>query len=79
MNARRGLDRGTHRRDSGAMSGDARHMPALGPAAVAVHDDRDVFREPCWIQPPVNFSFLAVEPRGYFVLQSGLSTRGYHR
>ena len=24
------------------------------------------------IQPPVNFGFLAIQPRGYFVLQSGL-------
>src|SRR5579872_6978525 len=28
---------------------------------------------------PVDFCFLAVEPGGYFVVQSGLSTRGYHR
>ena len=63
MNARRRLDRRTHRGDSGAMPGHARHVAPLGPAPVAVHDDGDVSGEPRRIQMPVNFRFLAVEPR----------------
>jgi len=74
MNARRSFHRRTHCRNPGAMPGHARHMTPLGPAPVAVHDDRDVFWEPRRIQPSVNFAFLAVEPRGYFVLQSSLPT-----
>jgi hypothetical protein len=57
------------------MSGHARHVAPLGPAPVAVHDDGDVFGQPCRIQMPVNFGFLAVEPRGYFVVQSGHDMR----
>ena len=47
----------------------------LGPAPVAVHDDRDVFWEPSSIETPVDFGFLAVEPGGYFVLQSDPSNK----
>src|SRR5580658_6352983 len=75
MNARGGLDRGTYGGDAGAMAGHARHVAALGPASVAVHDDGDMFGEPCRIQMPVNFAFLAVEPRGYFAVQSGHDMR----
>jgi hypothetical protein len=53
------------------MPSHARHVTPFSPAPIAVHDDRDMFREPSWIQLSVNFAFLAVEPRGYFVLQSG--------
>ena len=58
--------------NAGAMPSHARHVTPFSPAPIAVHDDRDMFREPCRIQPPVNFGFLAVEPLGYFVVQSGL-------
>jgi hypothetical protein len=34
-----------------------------------------MFGEPCRIQMPVNFTFLAVEPRGYFAVQSGHDMR----
>src|SRR5260370_39149266 len=57
------------------MSGHARQVTPLGPASIAVHDDRDVFREPCGIEMPVYFSFLAVEAGGYFVLQRGHGMR----
>src|SRR5437764_2673727 len=61
------------------MSSHTRHVTPLGPAPVAVHDDGDVFRELCRIQMPVDFDFLAVEPRGYgrsyFVVQSGHDMR----
>jgi hypothetical protein len=56
------------------VSGDARQVAPFRPAPIAVHDDRDVFREPCSIKAPVNFGFLAVESSGYFVLQSDPST-----
>ena len=75
MNARRGLDRRTHGGDSGAMPGHARHVPPLGPAPVAVHDDGDVFGQFSGIEMPVNFRFLAVEPGRYFVVQSGHDMR----
>ena len=68
--ARRGFHCGAHRRNAGAMSGHPRHVTPLGPAPVAVHDDGDVFREPFWIQMPVDFHFLAIQPGGNFVLQS---------
>jgi len=45
-------------------------VAAFGPAAVAVHDDRDVFGEPARIQMPVDFRFFSVQSRGNFVLQS---------
>src|SRR5258708_17782196 len=64
------LHRRAHGGDSGAMSGHARQVAPLGPAPVAVHDDSDVFWEPPWIQMPVDFRFLAIQPRGNFVLQS---------
>src|SRR5271157_1024982 len=53
------------------MSGNARQVAPFGPAPVAVHDDGDVFGEPCRIEMPVDFGFLVVEPGGYFVVQSG--------
>ncbi len=71
MDARGRFHRRAHGRDPGAVPGDARHVPPLGPAAVAVHDDGDVFREPRGIQMAVDFRFLAIETRGYFVVQSG--------
>src|SRR6202521_93521 len=61
--ARSGFDRRTHGGDTGAMSSDARHVPAPGPAPVSVHDDGDMLREVRWIEPQVNVSFLAVHPR----------------
>ena len=68
--ARRRLHRRAHRRDPGAVSGHARHVAPLRPAPVAVHDDGDVFWEPLWIEMPVDFRFLAIQPGGNFVLQS---------
>src|SRR5229473_2721752 len=60
--ARRGFDRRTYGGDTGAMSGDARHVPAPGPAPVSVHDDGDMLGQARWIKPQVNVSFLAVDP-----------------
>ena len=42
----RGLDRVAHRLDPGAVALDAVLLAQLRPAPVAVHDDRDVAREP---------------------------------
>src|SRR5712664_488366 len=39
-----GAHRGAHRLDTAAVAGDARQVLALGPATVAVHDDRDMAR-----------------------------------
>ena len=72
MNADAGsrLHSRAHRRNSGAMSGHARHVATLRPASVAVHDDRDVLWEPRWIKLPVNFAFLAIQTGGNFCLQA---------
>ena len=78
MDARRSLDRRPHGCDPRAMSGRARQVAPFRPAPVAVHNDGDVFGEPRRIQMPVDFAFLAVQPLGYFVLQSDLSKREYH-
>src|ERR1700739_3937651 len=45
------------------MAGNAWQVAALGPAAVAVHDDRDMFWELVRIKLAVEFSFLSVQPR----------------
>jgi hypothetical protein len=45
------------------VAGDARQVPFPRPAAVAVHDDGDVFGEPCRIKPFEYFSFLAIQLR----------------
>jgi hypothetical protein len=37
-------------------------MALAGPAAVAVHDDRNMFWEPRWIEPLINFSLFAIQP-----------------
>ena len=37
-----------------AVAGDARQVAALGPAAVAVHDDGDVLRQPLPVQPGID-------------------------
>src|SRR5215467_1954596 len=63
---------GAHRCDSGAMPGYARQMSTAGPAPVSVHNNGDVFREPRWIQPQVNFRFLAVQPGRNCYLQANL-------
>src|SRR5713101_1565563 len=60
--ARRGFDRRTHGGYAGAMSSDARHVPAPGPAPVSVHDDGDMLGKTRWIEPQVNVTFLAVHP-----------------
>jgi hypothetical protein len=52
------------------MSGYARHVAPLRPTTVAVHDDRDVFGETSWIETAVNFVFLTIKAREYFVVQS---------
>src|SRR6266849_4958597 len=71
--ARRGFDRRTYGGDTGAMSGDARHVPAPGPAPVSVHDDGDMLGEARWIEPQVNVTFLAVHPSRNRVSQVELS------
>jgi hypothetical protein len=44
------------------MAGNTRQMAAFGPAAVAVHDYGDMFRELVWIELAVEFSFFSVQP-----------------
>ena len=44
------LDHGPRRLHAGAMAGDARQMPPLRPAAVAVHDDGDVLGQPLRVE-----------------------------
>src|SRR5207253_2393828 len=43
------FDGRTYSRDAGTMSSDTRQVTAPRPAAIAVHDDSDVFREPLGI------------------------------
>src|SRR6202051_1364690 len=57
----RGFDRRTHGGDTGAMSGDAGHVPAPGPAPVSVHDDSDMPGKSRRIKPHVNVRFFAVQ------------------
>ena len=49
---RGGLDRVADRIDPGAMALDARQVTLRGPAAVAVHDDGDVRRQPIEVHLP---------------------------
>src|SRR6266851_2383727 len=63
--ARRGFDRRTYGGDTGAMSGDARHVPAPGPAPVSVHDDGDMLRKTRRIEPQINVSFLDISPSSW--------------
>jgi hypothetical protein len=44
------------------MAGNTRQVAAFGPAAIAVHDDRDMFWELVRIKLAVEFSFLSVQP-----------------
>src|ERR1700686_5122099 len=71
--ARGGFDRRPPRSDTGAMSGDAWHVPTPGPAPVSVHDDGDMLGKPRRIKPQVNASFLAVHPSRNRVSQMELS------
>src|SRR5215831_4877093 len=56
-----------------AVPGDARQMAALGPAAVAVHDDGYVFGELSRVQLAEDFSFFAVQPGRNYDAQTCLS------
>ena len=47
---RAGFDHGARRLHPGAVAGHARQMPPLRPAAIAVHDDGDVLRQPPRVQ-----------------------------
>src|SRR6266849_956763 len=69
----RGFDRRTHGGYAGAMSRDARHVPAPGPAPVSVHNDGDMLRNTRRIEPQVNVSFLAVHPSRNRMSQADLS------
>src|SRR5664279_130908 len=71
--ARRSFDRRTHSGDAGAMSRDARHVPAPGPAPVSVHDDGDMLGKTRRIEPQVNVSLFAVHPSRNRVSQAELS------
>ena len=83
MNARGCFDRRAHRCNSRAMSGDARHVAPLGPAAIAIHDDGNVLRQPRRIKMAIDLSLFPIEPRRnfqdapsvYFVLQSSHGMR----
>jgi hypothetical protein len=48
-------------RDAGTVAGNPRQMPLSRPAAVAVHDDGNVFWEPVRIEPLKNFGFFAIQ------------------
>ena len=50
--ARGGFDGVAHGVDAGAMAFDARQVALRGPAAVAVHDDGDVRRQPLEVHLP---------------------------
>src|SRR5215471_4262243 len=63
MDAGRGLDYVAHRFHAFAVPGDARQMAALGPAAVAVHDDGHVFGELVRVQLAEDFSLFTIQPR----------------
>src|SRR5215470_12269161 len=63
MDARRSFHHQTDCLYALAMSGDTRQVAALGPAAIAVHDDGDMFWELVRIKLGVKFSFLSVQPR----------------
>src|ERR1700681_3516106 len=69
----RGFHCRTHGGDTGAMSGDAGHVPAPGPAPVSVHDDGDMLGKTRWVEPQVNVTFLAVHPSRNRVSQVELS------
>ncbi len=47
-----------------AMPGNAWQMAAFGPAAIAVHDDGDMFGKLAGIKLAEKLSFLAVQPCG---------------
>ena len=55
------------------MSGDARQVPAPGPAPVSVHDDSDVPGKSRRIKPQVNVLFFAVQSCRNLVSQVELS------
>jgi hypothetical protein len=60
MNPGGGFDGGAHGLHTGAMTSHPGQMPAPGPAAVSVHDDRDVLREPLGIEPQISFRLFAI-------------------
>ncbi len=53
-------------------TGHTRQMAPPRPAAVAVHDDGDVFWEPLRIEPLINFRFLVIQPGRNCRLQANL-------
>jgi hypothetical protein len=55
------------------VASDARQVAALGPAAVAVHDDSYVFGELSRVQLAENLSFFAVQPGRNYDAQTCLS------
>src|SRR3954471_10903057 len=61
MNTGGGFDGTANGRDTGAVSGDTWHVPPLGPASVAVHDDGDVLGELLRIETGVNLGFFPVQ------------------
>ena len=48
------------------MAGNTRQVAAFGPAAVAVHDDRDMFWELVRIKLAVEFSSFRSSPKEWF-------------
>jgi hypothetical protein len=57
------------------VAGNAGQMAALGPAAVAVHDDRDMSRELVRILLAEDFSLFTVQPWGNNHAQLTLSSQ----
>jgi len=54
------------------MSGDAGQVAPSRPPPVAVHDYGNVFWEPCWIKPLINFRLFAVQSGGSCCSQRNL-------
>ena len=69
----RSFDGRAHGRDARAVSRNARQMAAARPAAVAVHDDRNVPGKPRRIEPQVSVAFLAVHASRNRVSQADFS------
>jgi hypothetical protein len=59
-----GLYHMAYRFDTSLVSGDTGKMSPFGPAAIAIHDDGDMFRELAGIQLAEELSFFTIQPSG---------------
>ena len=51
------------------MPGNPRQVPPMGPAPIAVHDNRYMLGEPFPVKPRINICFLAVQAGGALCAQ----------